>query len=317
MIENDHSSVGRKAFRECNRDLLQLADALRSLFRSNSHAGQIRTAAPLSEVVPYLRGASIGVRAGARREKSKVIIQRLRRLVEKVPQWIRIETVVDKKVQSWKGDTILKEAILKLNFRINFQMVRVKLGGIPNDIFKPSTVAIEKEKIVENVENKRMLSFQPSKKGIKSDLSNKRMKTLVSLKSMQNDTVMEDKIRHPVNASDKERINPVLLNYKIEKASTTSMKTILEDEDKIKYPVNTPNTFRKTSEKGRVAGHTKVKKSELRINHNVIFGHRFDDDHVPGHPDYIPTLKLNEIGDSRSANGLKRLFSAMNCGKRI
>lgn len=59
-------------------------------------------------------------------------------------------------------------------------------------------------------------------------------------------------------------------------------------------------------------------QQELRINNELIFGHRYDNHTTQGDPDFISGyLKVSDIGDNRSPNGLKRLFSEMNCGKRI
>jgi len=55
----------------------------------------------------------------------------------------------------------------------------------------------------------------------------------------------------------------------------------------------------------------------LRINNDLIFGHRSEAEPMPGDSDFVVKKSVSEIGDSRSPNGLKRLFSEMNNGRRI
>lgn len=76
--------------------------------------------------------------------------------------------------------------------------------------------------------------------------------------------------------------------------------------------------FSPAQRKSVIHHHTRKKTQQtLRINKDLIFGHRLGAEPMPGDADFVTKKSVCEIGDCRSQNGLKRLFSEMNNGRRI
>ena len=259
-----------------NSDLLQVADALRSFLRSNSHAGKTRSAIKVTEIVNRLRGATYGIRSGGQRVRSRVILQKLLDLVKAVPNWIRIETQVDGKTTTWEGGRNWNEAILRINSKVDYaNMVRVALGGRSKYDFFP---------VQSSPERKRQSSDEDNDiRGVQASQSSPTKKRVLSnLPTRVSETALPSRMIENSNTSNLKRENE------------GRRDNLIQQKKKV------------------------YRMQKLRINHDLIFGHRYDNDPMPGDPDFISGhLKISEIGDCRSPNGLKRLFSEMNCGRRI
>lgn len=292
---------GCKNAQDSLNHLLPLADALRSFFRSKSHVGKQRSSATLLSLCRSLKGTSFGSKTGGKKASINQMKNHLILLSETFPKWVRIE---NSNGGMWKKGDSMKGAVLYIdNKNVNYvNDVRVKLGGR------------QRQNLQRKDEQSQSHKVQRVDRENKSDGKSATLSTVSILKVSEN-VDSERKVRNTTRS------------IKWPSSNKAKRVCIMEDlekegrESKFKSLNENGSSRRKMSTK-RVSRLKRKRKSyhdpaAMRINHELVFGHAFGGEPMQGDPDYVTKKKTSEIGDSRSPNGLKRLFSEMNSGRRI
>ena len=292
---------GCKNAKDSLNHLLPLADALRSFFRSKSHVGKTRSSATLLSLCQSLKGTSFGSKTGGKKASMNQMKNHLVLLSETFPKWVRIE---NSNGRMWKKADSMKGAILYIdNKNVNYvNDVRVKLGGRQMKSFQSKDEQSQSRK-VQRVDRE-------TKSDGKSAISSR-----ASILKVSENVDSEKKVRNTTRSikwPSSNKAKRVCIMEDLEKEGRESTFKSLNENGLSRRKMNTKRVSR--LKRKRISYHD---PTAMRINHELVFGHTFGGEPMQGDPNYVTKKKTSEIGDSRSPNGLKRLFSEMNSGRRI